>query len=197
MRRFSIRTLMAFVLVSAVGLAALRNANEVWAGWLLTGAFGAVATAVLGALVFRDGPRYRWAGFVVFSGGYLALTVGPGLSDAFKPYLGTTRSLNYVQSQVTAASSSRLPQLQTQRARIAQRIGSLVADDPDFISVTNRLATRLATLDASIKQERASQISGSRWRWLLPGAVNQDQFLCVGHSLFALLAGLMGNMVAA
>src|SRR4051794_25702782 len=32
MRRFSIRTLMAFVLVSAVGLAAIRNANERWAG---------------------------------------------------------------------------------------------------------------------------------------------------------------------
>ena len=35
MRRISIRTLMAFVLVSAVGLAALRNANELWAGMML------------------------------------------------------------------------------------------------------------------------------------------------------------------
>ena len=35
MRRFSLRTLMAFIVVSAVGLAALRNANEFWAGIML------------------------------------------------------------------------------------------------------------------------------------------------------------------
>ena len=34
-RRLSIRTLMAVILASAVGLAALRNANEVWAGMML------------------------------------------------------------------------------------------------------------------------------------------------------------------
>jgi hypothetical protein len=31
MHRFSMRTLMAIVLMSAVGLATLRNANELWA----------------------------------------------------------------------------------------------------------------------------------------------------------------------
>jgi hypothetical protein len=31
MRRFSIRSLMAFVFLSSVGLAALRNAGELWA----------------------------------------------------------------------------------------------------------------------------------------------------------------------
>ena len=35
MRRFSIRSLMAFVLVSAVGLAALRSKNDIWMGILL------------------------------------------------------------------------------------------------------------------------------------------------------------------
>jgi hypothetical protein len=35
MHRFSIRTLMGVVLASAVGLAALRNKNDVWMGLLL------------------------------------------------------------------------------------------------------------------------------------------------------------------
>ena len=192
MRRFSIRTLMAFVVACAVGLAALRHADEVWAAVILTIALGAVATAVFGALIFGEGPRYRWAGFAVFSGGYLILAVAPGLSDAFKPHLGTTCLLNYVQSQVAAASSAELVRLQPRRDRVAQLIASLDAGDPRFAVLTNRLAT----VDAAIEKERALQTNGGRWRLLLPGAVNQDEFLCVGHSLFSLLAGLLGGTIA-
>ena len=46
MRRFSIRTLMALVLVSAFGLAALRNANELWATVSAAAAARAAAVAV-------------------------------------------------------------------------------------------------------------------------------------------------------
>jgi hypothetical protein len=45
MRRFSIPTLMAFVLVSAVGLAALRNANDLWVGMMILLALTAVGVA--------------------------------------------------------------------------------------------------------------------------------------------------------
>ena len=51
MRRFSILTLMGFVFVAAIGLAALRNANELWAGAMLTIVFLAIASAVMGALI--------------------------------------------------------------------------------------------------------------------------------------------------
>jgi hypothetical protein len=94
MRRFSIRSVMAFVLVAAICLAALRNANELWAGLMITVAYGAVATALIGALILPDKERYAWAGFAVFSGGYFIISLGPGLDDAFKPYLGTTILLN-------------------------------------------------------------------------------------------------------
>jgi hypothetical protein len=39
MHPFSIRTLMAVILVSAIGLAALRNANGIWAGLMMQFAF--------------------------------------------------------------------------------------------------------------------------------------------------------------
>ncbi len=35
-----------------------------------------------------------------------------------------------------------------------------------------------------------------RWSQLLPGAVNFDAFSAVGHSLFALLAGALGAVIA-
>ncbi len=53
MRRFSILSLMAFVLVSAIGLAALRNANEHWAGAMLAIVF--VVGALRGRRIIRLG----------------------------------------------------------------------------------------------------------------------------------------------
>ena len=96
MRRFSIRSLMAFVLVSAVGLAALRTAGDLSAGMVLLVTLAAIGTAMMGAVILRDRERYWWAGFAFFGGGYLALALGPWLSDTFHPQLGTTHLLNEI-----------------------------------------------------------------------------------------------------
>jgi hypothetical protein len=198
MRRFSVRSLMALVLVSAVGLAALRNANAFWAGLTLGLALFAVASAVVGALILRGRRRYHWAGFAVFAGGYLAVAVGPWLAE-FKPKLGTTQVLSYVQSKVaeSAAQFSVAPRQQQRRALLMQKIQAAraVAADPADPALT-ALNARLATLDANIAKAQVTIESSSRWRSLLPGAVNQEDFLCVGHSVFALLAGLIGTAVA-
>src|SRR5436309_1310644 len=97
---------MTFVLVSAVGLAALRNASDLWAGMMMLVALAAVGVAVLGAVILRGRERYWWAGFAFFTGGYLALAIGPWLSDTLQPQLGTTALLKYVHSQVAASSSA-------------------------------------------------------------------------------------------
>ena len=93
MRRISIRTLMAFVLVSAVGLAALRNASDPWAEMMLLVALVAAGVAVLGAALMRGRERAWWLGFAVFGGGYLAATLrnGPGITSRFQFGLGTAR----------------------------------------------------------------------------------------------------------
>jgi hypothetical protein len=57
MRRFSIRTLMSAIVVSAIGLAALRNASDLWAGIMLLVALAAVGVAVLGAIILRGRDR--------------------------------------------------------------------------------------------------------------------------------------------
>jgi hypothetical protein len=100
MRRFSIRSLSAFVLVSAIGLAALKNDNEVWAGMLLLLALATLGTAVLGSVFLRGKERAWWIGFAFFGGVYLALAVGPWFSETIEPQLGTRLLLNYVQAKL-------------------------------------------------------------------------------------------------
>ena len=136
MCRFTIRSVMAFVLASALGMAALKNANEFWAGATIMVALAALGTAVLGALTLRGADRYGWAGFAVFSGGYLVIAFGPWPSDSFKPQLGTTALLTYVRASAAdtlISPEESLPGLQLRRAQLVQQIESLARGNACFV----------------------------------------------------------------
>jgi hypothetical protein len=100
MRRFSIRSLMAFVLVSAVVLTALRNADDAWAGGMILGTPLLLGVALIAALCGRERSRAGRLGFAILGGGYLALAF-LGLSERDLAKLPTTRLLIYVHQQVS------------------------------------------------------------------------------------------------
>jgi hypothetical protein len=189
MRRFSIRSLIVLIVVFAVGLAALRNANELWAGMLLLVALAAVGVAVMGAVILRGKERDWWAGFAFFGGGYLALAIGPWLSDTFQPQLGTTHLLEYVHARVVSSS---IATFDVSRADPSSVLFRVVTSDG---AVTSRTVANSVYNSTSGEDLLASVAPANRWRSALPGAANRDQFLRVGHSLFALLAGLVGGTV--
>ncbi len=183
-----VRTLMVLIVGAAVGLAALRNANGYWASATATVVVVAIATSVVGALPLHSRERSAWAGFAVFSGVYLVVAVGTVLSDRLKDYFGPTVALAYVQSMVSAAQSA-----STERQILLTHRQQLVAGQRE---ADEEMGAALKWFDAEIQQADASLNSTDRWRSWLPGAVNTDDFRCVGHSLFALLAGLLGTVVA-
>ena len=127
MRQTSIVGMMGVVLACAVGLAALRNANALWAGALLLVCLGSVGVAVLGVLYQRGQRRAWWVGFGLFEGGYLVLAFGPWFAEQVEPKLGTTQVLNYVH---TLATESPIPgpvdltALYTERAKLAARLNA-------------------------------------------------------------------------
>ena len=99
MRRFSIRSLMAFVVVSAVAIAALRNADDFWAGGLLLATALLIGVATLGTVYHSGRRRAARLGFAVFAGGYFALAF-LGLSNQNLAKLPTTGLLVYVHQRV-------------------------------------------------------------------------------------------------
>jgi hypothetical protein len=99
-RRFSIKTLMAVIVVSAIGLAVLRTANELSAGLMLLGAVAAVCVALMGAVILRGTDRASCAGFVFLGGIYLACAFAPWLSGEFQPIPGTSQILEDLFSQI-------------------------------------------------------------------------------------------------
>jgi hypothetical protein len=215
MRRLSILGMMGIVLACGVALAALRNASELWAGILLLIDLGAVGVALLGVIYLRGKERAWWLGFGLFGGGYLALTLAPWLAEQVQPKLGTTQLLSYVHSRVTLSPvprPSNLQTLQNERGALLSKLGTTqrLSRSPSDPAI-QRLKQRLSGLDDQIASIQgfgwfawspaptsggAAPMPVNRWQSLLPGAANYEQFLRVGHSLFALLAGSVGGAIA-
>jgi hypothetical protein len=186
MRRFSVRSLMVFIVGAAVGLAALRNANAYWAMGMSIALIGTLATSVVGALILRGKEQCACAGFAAFCVVYLGVTVS-GLSDPTAP-------LSYV-SQVAGYSTPPVfGNLKGARSESAAELESAEASGLNEGDL-RRLKNNLKELDEQIESDQASTNSADLWRSWLPGAVNAGEFLRVGHSLFALLSGLAGSVV--
>ena len=180
MRRFSVRSLMVLIVGAAVGLTALRNANVFWASATATVVALAVATSLTAALTLRGRERYAWTGFAVFSGVYLAAAAGTVVPNG--NYFGPTVAIEYARSNL---SGDWARWLQDQREEALKRV-AILKQSPDRAN----FQAQIAELDEAIQQERAN-----RWHSFLPGAANTNEFRCVGHSLFALLWGLIGSVV--
>jgi hypothetical protein len=102
--RFSIAQLMAVVLLIGFGFAALRNANEVWAGVTFGLAIVTVSLGLAGACSRKEGARMPWAAFGIAGGlrlvvwlstssivGYLNGVPYPVL-HRLRPYINTEAS---------------------------------------------------------------------------------------------------------
>jgi hypothetical protein len=206
MHRFSVRTLMILIVGAAVGLAALRNANVSWASATATVVVAAVATSVLGALPRRSREQSAWAGFAVFSGMYLAVAVGTVVSSVLKDYFGPTVALEYVIQSVRPAAfvlppgRSPFDELdETPPVRPAAPAlpppGRSPFAELDETPAVRPAAPVLPPLGRSPFELDETPARPNLRRSWLPGAANADEFRSAGHSLFALLSGLIGSVV--
>jgi hypothetical protein len=179
-RRFSIRTLMAFIVLAAVGLAALKNAGEVWDGTILMAAMAAVGVAILAAIFSRGREQAWWIGFALFAGGYLHLAAGPWTVDAFRQRLVTTSLIGHLRNLMF---ESHEPYLLQERAEIRSQLEKLQPATRTYDPVSASLRNSLREIDAQLSRIRNT-------------ARHFDHFQGIGHSLLAFLAGLVGGVVA-
>jgi hypothetical protein len=79
MRRFSIRAVMAVIVLAAIGLAAVRNCSPVWSGAMLSITFFTLTCSILGIAFRRKRRRIYWIGFATLGWVYLLLSFHPSL----------------------------------------------------------------------------------------------------------------------
>jgi hypothetical protein len=213
MRRFrvSIAGLMALVLFVAVGVAALREASEVWSGVLFALTVAAMAFAGLRAAYRHEGQRAFWAGFAVFGSLYLVLAFAPGAGS--RPLLVSQKLLTWLHSKIardpqTMASvvfSNRVltrnvyseswtpPGTTTTVATLVETPRDLDGDgDIDAVVPTPRQMTIAPLFGAYVPVPRQTAIAPL----LAFTTVDSTTFVRVGHCLIALLVAMLGGGVA-
>jgi hypothetical protein len=212
--RLTVSFAMSIVIALAVGLAALRNANELWAGFMSLLSWALLGVALLGVIQGREVVRAWWLGYLVLAGGYSVLAFGPWFSEKVGPSLLTTRLLGLANMLVTSSPAPYSPEtrkLLDQRRELLARLDAIrqlsrLPGDP----AERKAHSRVRSVEDQITAIAGTSIpwlstfgkelnpgASNRWRSLLPGAANYDQFLLVGHCLSSLLAGLFGAVISA
>jgi hypothetical protein len=189
MRRFTILGLMGLVLGVAVAIAALRNADDYWAGGMMLATVLLIGVVTLGAAYSSGRRRAGRLGFVVFAGGYFVLAF-LGLSDQNMAKLPTAWLLVYVHQRV--APSQTFTVTLSSNTGPGQVVSSTLLTDHG----TRIPITRANTATTTTTTQFALALDDARWKSLLPGAANYEAFTAIGHCLFALLVGLLGMIIA-
>jgi hypothetical protein len=182
---------MAFVVAAAVAVAALRNADDYWAGGMLLGTSLFIGAATVGA-VYHTGPRRAGRlGFAVFAGGYFALAF-LGLSDQNLAKLPTTWLLSYVHQRVAPPQTFIYTFTGAGPGQFGQ--GTVLTSNVTPGPLANTFTTT-TTAQLAVTGGPGGNTS-ARWKAMLPGAANYEAFSAVGHCLFALVSGLLGMVIA-
>lgn len=201
--RVSIAGLLAVILIAALGLAALKMANALWASTVYSLAIFATLVAVLGAIFSREGLQAFCAGFAIFCGAYLVLIIGPwsDWTDTSRVWADSSLvvpNAGRPSSQAPVLTTKLLDWLHAMQIRPASvAVGSSVEvlwggsywpstvieikDGQYKIHYNNHAAS----FDEWIGTSRLGRVGYER-----------GYFLQVGHALCALVLGMIGGAIA-
>jgi hypothetical protein len=178
---FSIGSMLAVIGVLAIGLAALREASDLWDSATFSLTLGVLLAGVLLA-VHRLGPaRAFWVGFTVCGGAWLVLSAVPSI----EPRLITTKALLYLNSLVPG----RVPQ-----AFLVRLTGMGTGATGSQIQTVAFSAYKDQLAAAGQGNARLWNASTGKLLWTWSGTT--ENFVRIGHSLFSLLAGLLGGLLS-
>jgi hypothetical protein len=175
LRRFTIAALMVGILISGVTVAALKNASDAWAGVLLCVTLLILGVAILAVVYRRKAERAFCLGFALFGCSYMLIEYVPKMWDQAVVPLPTTLLLDYLHAKAHPDEA------QTQTVQLMSQI--VTSNQQPSALVTVPVNTSTTNLQNSIRLSLALVKS------------NLDQFVRIGHCLFALLSGLIGGLV--
>ena len=202
MPRFSIKTMMVYMSFIAVGLAALRNANELWAGTIVVLTVGMLGTCVFSVHHGQTKMRNWWFGFALFGCGYVLIAFGPLFSE-LKSLLPSSQLCAYLHEwSLPSTESISTDQLEANYnaydtfLKESQLTRSAIEN---YEAAREQIKAQLIARGSPLTQ--GMQLSPLEQRrhlllGLLTGLENVKAFDTVAHGLSALLAGLIGAVIS-
>ncbi len=176
--RFNIASLLTVILVLGVSFAALRQSTDLWESGLFTATLGILLISILLAIHRTESKRAFWIGFALFGTIYLGLTLMPSIERR----LITTKALA------------------TLGLKLSWSTGGLVYFDYDSDGTADLY---VANTFGDVAAAAGLQPAGKK-AWFqdfvvgasLTGSGTTENFVRIGHSLFALLVGCLGGQLS-
>jgi hypothetical protein len=179
--RFHIGTLVILVLVLAVCFAAFRESTENWDSSIFTLTLGVLLTSILLAVHSSESRRAFSIGFALFGWVYLGLSLVPSIESR----LITTKALAYLDSKVPGRASE-ISEIRILRNLLSSPSNSLQSFDinavGDLLYASHPIQMRLWNV---VKSRLFGGWSGTT-----------ENFVRIGHSLFALVTGWLGGQLS-
>ena len=179
--RFNIASLLGVILVLGVGFAALKKASDLWESGLFTLTLTVLLISVLLAVHRTESSRAFWIGFSLFGWAYLGLSLVPSIESK----LTTTKGLSYLRSKL----SERSLKINTVRHTVSW---SLAPRN----QVHNPGNNEAGNDGIVIGQGEVWLFDRTSGRRLSGWNGTTENFIRIGHSLFALLAGRFGGQLS-
>jgi hypothetical protein len=178
--RFNIASLLAFILVLGVGFAALRESSDLWESGVFTATLGILLISILLAVHVHESKRAFWLGFGVCAWIYIGISVVPSIESR----LLTTKALAYLDSKVPGRSGIFIVKWSAKKSGGPTNQVQAVA----FSQNGNQLAT---------SNQGVVRLWDTATGKLLNGwSGTTENFVRIGHSLFALLVGWLGGQLS-
>jgi hypothetical protein len=177
--RFNIADLLAIIFVLGVGFAALKEPSDLWESRLFTLIVGVLVISTHLVIHRAESGRAFWLGFALFGWTYLVFSVVPSIESR----LLTTKALTYVDSKVPGRSTT---------IKIYTTINSGFGSNRVQSAVFGQTGNQPATPSQGLGWVR--DLTSSRFRGGWNGTT--ENFVRIGHSLLALLAGWIGGLLS-
>jgi hypothetical protein len=179
--RFNISSLLAVVLFLAVGFAALRESDDLWDSGVFTVTLAALLISILLTVHRTETRRAFWLGFALFGWIYLGLSLVPSIESR----LLTTKVLAYLDSKVPGRS----------QAGFIVRL-ALTGSGAPSNQVQNVAFTAGGTQLATSGQGQVKIWNVATGKLLGGWSGTTENFVRIGHSLFALLVSWFGGLLS-
>ena len=184
--RFRIGTLLVLIIALGVGFAALRESNDTWDSGVFTLALGALLVSILLAIHRTEKRRAFWLGFALFGWAYLGLSLVPPIDSR----LITTKALALLESRISdrpIVISGRVWDTWSRNLAQSRNLGQ----NNQSINSTSIAFSPQGNLVASENQGviKVWNVSGGNLLGTWSGTT--ENFMRIGHSLFALIAAFV------
>jgi hypothetical protein len=185
--RFRIGTLLVLIIALGIGLAALRESNATWDSGVFTLALAALLVSILLAIHRTESRRAFWIGFAMFGWGYLTMSLVPPIASR----LVTTKLLAYIDSKVPRSTPAVVTYFEYNDGSMDLHVVNKLQPNvlyPHVLYLNKESDTFQDMTEIAPNTSTGLRLRGS--------SGTAENFVRIGHSLFALIAAFVGGRLS-